>query len=302
MRISPAVIMTIALAGFTACSGAYGPSGPGGGGGPVGSVSVGPGIVFVSRHNGSRNPAVDTIPTGATVTWTWNGSEPHSVRSIGSPSFASSGTLTGSGTYAVRFDVPGTYRYDCIVHGQAMTGTIVVTAAPPAEAADPVGDTFGGGGVQWDLTALTISRDTGGITVALSFSRDVLSPMSGDPTAMVGFVDFDVDRDSATGFTAAVDEFRHDGGSSGMGVDYDLQLINYAADSSVAVVDSLFQPIGHVKPLFSANRVTIRIPKALLGNDDGFLNAAALVGRTGGPTDFVPNRDHLRLTHAVSLS
>jgi hypothetical protein len=135
MRISPAVI-TIALIGLAACSGAYGPSGPGGGGGgPVGSVTVGPGIEFVSRHNGSRHPAVDTIQAGATLTWTWSGNEPHNVRSIGSPSFQSSATLAGSGTYAVRFDVAGTYRYDCVVHGQAMTGTIVVTAAPQAAAA-----------------------------------------------------------------------------------------------------------------------------------------------------------------------
>jgi len=143
MRIAP-VVITIALLGLTACGGAYGPSGPGvgggGGGGPVGSVTVGPGIEFVSRHNGSRQPAVDTIQAGATVTWTWSGNLPHNVRSIGSPSFTSSTTRTGSGTYAVRFDVPGAYRYDCVVHGLAMTGTIVVMAPAQAtaEVADPV--------------------------------------------------------------------------------------------------------------------------------------------------------------------
>lgn len=140
MRIAP-VVITIALTGLAACSGAYGPSEPGGGGGgPVGSVTVGPGIEFVSRHNGSRHPAVNTIQAGATVTWTWSGNLPHNVRSIGSPSFPSSATRTGSGTYALRFEVPGTYRYDCVVHGQAMTGTIVVTAPaqPAAEVADPV--------------------------------------------------------------------------------------------------------------------------------------------------------------------
>jgi plastocyanin len=125
MRVSPAVIITI----LTACSSGYGPSGPGGGGGPVGSVTVGPSTAFVSRHNGSINPAVDTIVAGATVTWTWTGNDAHSVRSIGAPSFTSSNTKTGSGSYAVRFDVPGTYQYDCIVHGQAMTGRVVVTAA-----------------------------------------------------------------------------------------------------------------------------------------------------------------------------
>ncbi len=129
MRGVHAVIVSILVAGLIACGNGYGPSGGGGGGGggggPVGSVRVGPGIEFVSRHNGTR-PAVDTIAAGATVTWTWSGNDPHSVRSIGTPSFQSSATLTGTGTYAVRFDTPGSYRYDCVVHGAAMSGKIVV--------------------------------------------------------------------------------------------------------------------------------------------------------------------------------
>ncbi len=69
---------------------------------------------------------MDTIPVGGTATWTWTGSLPHSVESVGSSSFSSSGIKTGSGTYAVKFTAPGTYQYDCAVHGTAMTGTILV--------------------------------------------------------------------------------------------------------------------------------------------------------------------------------
>lgn len=129
MRLRSAVMTVIALPVLAGCGSSYGTN-PGGGSGPgggaVGSVTVGPGIQFVSGHNGSANPAVDTVTAGSTVTWTWTGSLPHSVRSTGTPSFASSGTLTGSGTYGVQFNTPGTYHYDCSVHGQAMTGTIVV--------------------------------------------------------------------------------------------------------------------------------------------------------------------------------
>jgi plastocyanin len=102
--------------------------GGGGGGGPVGTVTVG-NIFFQSGHNGTKNPALDTVPVGTAVTWTWNGtgSTPHSVQSEGSSSFASSPVMTGSGkTYSVTFTTPGTYTYDCAVHGAAMTGTIVV--------------------------------------------------------------------------------------------------------------------------------------------------------------------------------
>ncbi len=97
----------------------------------MGSVTVGNSgrIVFVSAHNGTTNPAVDTVATGGTVTWTWANNQgiSHSVRSQGSPSFASSPIMSGNGqTYAVTFTAPGTYQYDCAVHGAAMSGTIVV--------------------------------------------------------------------------------------------------------------------------------------------------------------------------------
>jgi plastocyanin len=92
------------------------------------AVAVG-NIFFKSGHNGSANPAVDTVAAGGTVTWTWTnaGSVPHSIESEGSPSFTSSDIKTGDGsTYQVTFSTPGTYQYDCAVHGAMMRGTIVV--------------------------------------------------------------------------------------------------------------------------------------------------------------------------------
>jgi len=137
MRLHTAVIGMIALAALAGCSG-YTASGPygsagggGGGGGPVGSVTVGNNgrIAFISAHNGTANPAVDTVAVGATVTWAWTNNEgvSHSVQSQGSTAFASSPIIDVDGqTYAVTFTTPGTYQYDCAVHGTAMTGTVVV--------------------------------------------------------------------------------------------------------------------------------------------------------------------------------
>jgi plastocyanin len=92
------------------------------------AVSVGD-IFFTSGHNGSSNPAVDTVAVNGTVTWTWAGNEslPHSVQSTGAPSFTSSAIQTGAGkVYNFTFTAPGTYQYDCAVHGPSMTGRIVV--------------------------------------------------------------------------------------------------------------------------------------------------------------------------------
>jgi plastocyanin len=92
------------------------------------AVTVGD-IFFTSGHNGLSNPAVDTVAVNGTVTWTWASTAalPHSVQSLGTPGFTSSGIQTGGGkTYQFTFTAPGTYQYDCAVHGAAMTGRIVV--------------------------------------------------------------------------------------------------------------------------------------------------------------------------------
>ena len=100
----------------------------GGGGGPVGQVTVGNNF-FRSAHNGTQNAAVDTIAAGSTVTWSWNAAGSHSIQSTGLPPavFRNSVVMAGAtSTYSVTFNNPGTYPYQCSVHGAAMTGRIVV--------------------------------------------------------------------------------------------------------------------------------------------------------------------------------
>lgn len=82
----------------------------------------------VSVGNDFFAPATLQVAAGTTVTWTWApGASSHSVESTGTPSFMSSAIMTGAGsTYSVTFNTAGTYTYDCIVHGAAMSGTIVV--------------------------------------------------------------------------------------------------------------------------------------------------------------------------------
>jgi plastocyanin len=138
-------LTAVALTVLAGCSGGSGtptdPSNPGPAPAPAPAPAPGPtpapltaavsvgNIFFRSGHNGSANPAVDTVAVGGTVTWTWAnaGSVPHSIQSLGLPSFTSSAIITGDGsTYQVQFTAPGTYQYDCVVHGTMMSGTIIV--------------------------------------------------------------------------------------------------------------------------------------------------------------------------------
>ena len=130
-------------------------------------------------------------------------------------------------------------------------------------ATDPSGDTFGSQTVQPDLTAFTIVHDTGGIDVMLDFTANVQSPVTGGTNVVVGFIDLDTDQDSTTGTGSAVDVFRPDGGSTGMGVEYYVDLFGYNADSTVLVYDALAgTPTGSVRPRFQGRRITVRVPRA----------------------------------------
>lgn len=81
---------------------------------------------FVSLHNGTANPAVDTVQAGQTVVWVNQAGGSHSVRPVPLNIFQGSGTLTQGQMHAYTFNTPGTYNYNCAVHGAGESGLIVV--------------------------------------------------------------------------------------------------------------------------------------------------------------------------------
>ncbi len=74
-------------------------------------------------------PATLTVLTGEPVTWTNTGNRTHTVTSDGG-SELDSGNLAPGEAYGHVFDQPGTYAYHCEIHGAAMSGVIIVEAAP----------------------------------------------------------------------------------------------------------------------------------------------------------------------------
>jgi plastocyanin len=119
-------IAGVVLSTLLGCDSMTSPSG-GGGGGTAGHVTVG-NTYYRSDHNGSQNPAVDTVPVGSTVVWSWNATGPHMIQSTGLPGIFRNSVVmdAANASYSVTFKNPGTYTYQCGVHGSAMTGLIVV--------------------------------------------------------------------------------------------------------------------------------------------------------------------------------
>jgi hypothetical protein len=182
--------------------------------------------------------------------------------------------------------------------GSADVPSMPDVASDPATAsvADAIGDTFGlAGYVQWDVSALTVRREADGITVLLDFAQDVALPIPGDPNALVGLVEFDLDQNRATGKLGYVDQLRKDGGATELGVDAALNLSQIAADSTLFVYDMGGNATGKAKVTFGGRRITIHVPAATIGNDDGYVDAAVIVGNGRSPTDLAPQAGHLSL-------
>jgi hypothetical protein len=81
-----------------------------------------------------------------------------------------------------------------------------------------------------------------------------------------------------------------------LGVDARINLAAPDGDGRVAVTDGLGRETGRVTPVYAGERVTVRVPLAMLDDDDGYLSAAAIVGVAGAPSDIVPQTGHLALT------
>ena len=81
----------------------------------------------VSAQDNSFSPASVTIDEGDTVHWTNDGDNPHTV-TANDDSF-DSGTLLSGQSFDQTFNTAGTYGYFCEVHGQSMSGTVVVRSA-----------------------------------------------------------------------------------------------------------------------------------------------------------------------------
>ena len=123
-------LVPLLLAGILAACSSSTPTGPtssggsgGGGGGGGGSEAT----ASVTIGDNFFSPATVTVTrgsSGATVAWTWAGSNPHSVTfDAGGPN----SIVQNSGSFSRTFTASGTFTYYCTVHGRAiMSGTVVV--------------------------------------------------------------------------------------------------------------------------------------------------------------------------------
>lgn len=163
-----------------------------------------------------------------------------------------------------------------------------------ATASDPTGDTFGTGGTQLDIVELTGNVVGNSLVIGVTFAGPISAPDSGAANAVDGIIDLDTDQDGSTGAVPFV-EVVTGNPTTGMGDEFHVDFFGYSSiDSAVDLVDD--RPGGGVTRVpvtIGPNTVTVVIPLGDLGNDDGAVNLAAVMGTFVEPTDVAPNQGSL---------
>ncbi len=158
--------------------------------------------------------------------------------------------------------------------------------------ADPIGDTYGTGAVQHDITSFSAYYTATELIISVTFAGTISPGDSGQPDAVVGYIDFDTDQDPTTGMTSNVDG--NSPYTTGLGVDYFVDLFDYSsATGDTSVYDDTLTEVGRAPVSFTSNSFTVRVPLALLGGDDGIMNTATVLGTLPEATDACPNGDYI---------
>lgn len=158
-----------------------------------------------------------------------------------------------------------------------------------ATVGDPLGDAFGGANLpSLDLSAFSATTDGTSLILRLDFFTPISPVDSGEPNAMGGYIDLDVDQDPMTGVDL------HVGGlcpqPAGLGLEYYVDLFSYNSTTGlVEIEDDTATVAGFADAMFSPMSVEISVPLSVLGMDDGIADTAAVVGNVMEPTDCVPN-------------
>jgi len=172
-----------------------------------------------------------------------------------------------------------------------------ITMPPSAQFAftfdDPPADTLGQAGTATrraiDARQFGGSVDANEIVIELSFVQPI-APYSAKTAASVeGYIDLDTDENVKTGIPAYADEQQL--GTTGLGADYYVDLNDDGA-GHVAFVNVATKEAIPVSIAFSGSSLTVRIPRELVGRDDGNFRASAVVGTSERPTDLLPNTGH----------
>ncbi len=155
---------------------------------------------------------------------------------------------------------------------------------------DPAGDTlayFSGTGPQAiDLLEITGTYKADSLIMTLRFAAPIRPSGVQAPNSLAGFLEFDTDENASTGSPPATNEL---GGNAPLGVEYVI-ILNSSDTTTVQILSTLGggSP-SRARAEYSGTSLTLRIPLASFGNDDGNFKFAGVIGTLPRPTDLLPD-------------
>lgn len=135
------------------------------------------------------------------------------------------------------------------------------------------------------------------LIVTVSFVAPVAPAAPESSNSLLGFVEFDMDDNVATGESPLSNVF---GASASLGIDYAIDLFGSTSTSSTVV--SVASGVETSVPAsFSGSTVVVRIPMSVIGSDDGNFGLVGVIGTFDRPTDLFPNSGQTTSRRALGL-
>lgn len=191
--------------------------------------------------------------------------------------------------YNSRFQGSGTtpaFRTGEYDIGIAVAGNVVFP--------DPSGDTFGFGSNKLDIKSVKGSVKGENLVFKADFFNQIAAPSTGLSESVVGYIDLDLDQNSATGqpsFQSFNAPPGQQGGPLGSEVFIDLYSEQFNPGFVNLVDRTTFNTIGQAPISYGNDSFEIQVPLDLL-NDDGALNYSTVLGNfSAGLTDAAPDTE-----------
>jgi hypothetical protein len=164
---------------------------------------------------------------------------------------------------------------------------------------DLIGDTFGAGPVQHDITSVHTTLGPMDLHFVLMTLGPIAPASAFAPHSIVGSIDLDTDKDAGTGAPPQAGLFGPPPAPV-MGDEFFVDLFSEAFHPGLVDITNAvtLSPVGVVPIMYGPTSFSLTIPLAMIG-DDGLLNYAAIVGTFSEPTDEIPNGTEPLMTAAA---
>jgi hypothetical protein len=155
---------------------------------------------------------------------------------------------------------------------------------------DPVGDTFGVGPVQLDISSINGTVSGSSLTFGVTFVSAIAPPSSSLSNSVVGFIDIDADQNRFTGAPPFQGVFGPPPAPL-LGDEFFIDLGSEASHPGLVDIRNAvtFALTGLAPITYTSTSFSVTVPLAFLGGDNGIVNYGVIIGTFSEPTDEAPN-------------